>query len=317
MRRRRLLAGACACAGGVGSVISPASAAGSAVRIVVAYPPGGISDRIARLLAIRLSPILDAPVVVENQAGAGGSLALASLARAVPDGRTLGFSAISPLALSPYFGRPAPRVAPVSGIMHTPLLLVGTPALEARNFAGMIAAARAQPGSLRWATSGVATIGHLAVEQVKREMRVDVVHVPYSGGAPQLQDALAGRFELLSTNLAPLQIEYVRGGRLRALALGAPARSPLLPTLPTFAELGCPGANLSSLFGLFAPEGTPAEVTARINGACAQVLAQADFRNMLLEGGNLPATGSPADFARAIERETEANAKLFPAMPAR
>ncbi|MES3001541.1 MAG: tripartite tricarboxylate transporter substrate binding protein [Pseudomonadota bacterium] len=316
MRRRQLLAWACAASVSV-SGVRAVTAAGSAVRIVVAYPPGGISDRIARLLAIKLSPILDAPVIVENQAGAGGSLALVSVARAQPDGRTLGFSAISPLALSPFFGRPAPRVAPVSGIMHTPLLLVGTSALAARSFAGMIEAARAQPGALRWATSGVATIGHLAVEQVKREMRVDVVHVPYSGGAPQLQDALAGRFELLSTNLAPLQIDYVRSGQLNALALGAPVRSPLLPALPTFAELGCPGANLSSLFGLFAPEGTPAGVVARINAACGQVLAQADFRKVLVEGGNLPATGSPADFTRAIEHEADANAKLFGAAPAR
>jgi tripartite-type tricarboxylate transporter receptor subunit TctC len=287
------------------------------MRIVVAYPPGGISDRIARLLAMQLAQLLNENVIVENQAGAGGSVALASVARAAPDGRTLGFCAISPLALSPHLGRPAPRVTPVSGVMHTPLLLVGTPLLQARTFNAMVRQARNQPGSLRWATSGVATIGHFALEQVRRTLAIDVVHVPYSGGAPQLQDALAGRFELLSTNLAPLQIDYVREGRFHALALGAPARSELLPGVATFAELGCPAANLSSLFGLFAPEGTPQAVVEKTNSACAQVLAQAEFRKVLMDGGNLPAVGSAADFALAIERESQANAKLARAMQPR
>lgn len=303
MRRRQLLAIAgAACVAGV--------AAAQAMRIVVAYPPGGISDHVARLLALRLGIVLHKSVIVENQPGAGGGLALGALARAAPDGNTLVFTAISPLALAPHFGMPAPNVVPVSGVMHTPLLLVGTPALAARNFAEMVQAARANTLGLRWATSGVATIGHMALEQVRRELKVEVVHVPYSGGAPQLQDALAGRFELLSTNLAPLQIEYVRTGKLTPLALGAPARSPFLFSVPTFAEVGAPAANLSSLFGLFAPPGTPTSEVARLNAACAEVLAQAEFRKLLAEGGNLPATGSAMEFAREIERQSEANARL-------
>jgi len=308
-RRRLLLIAGAACA-------APVLAA-HAMRIVVAYPPGGISDHVARLLAQRLGLVLQRNVIVDNQPGAGGSLALTALARAVPDGNTLGFSAISPLALAPHFGRPAPNVTPVSGIMHTPLLLVGTPALAARSFGDMVRDARASPDGVRWATSGVATIGHLALEQVRRELRINVVHIPYSGGAPQLQDALAGRFELLSTNLAPLQIDYVRTGKLTALALGAPTRSQLLPAVPTFAEVGSPSANLSSLFGLFAPRGTPAALVARINAACAEVLAQADFRQLLADGGNLPATGSAADFAREIERQSQANGRLAAAMRGR
>jgi len=307
MRRRLLLAM-------TGAACAAPVLAAQAMRIVVAYPPGGISDHVARLLAQRLGLVLRRNVIVDNQPGAGGSLALTALARAVPDGNTLGFSAISPLALAPHFGRAAPNVAPVSGIMHTPLLLVGTPALAARNFADMVREAQASPDGVRWATSGVATIGHLALEQVRRELRINVAHIPYSGGAPQLQDALAGRFELLSTNLAPLQIDYVRTGKLTALALGAPARTPLLPALPTFAELDCPSANLSSLFGLFAPPGTPAALVARINAACAEVLGQADFRQLLADGGNLPATGSAAEFTREIERQSQANGRLAAAM---
>lgn len=305
MRRRGLLALGL----GWGAGLGPARAA-DVLRILVAYPPGGISDRIARLLARRLEPQLGLTVIVENRPGAGGSVALQLLGQAAPDGRTLAFSAISPLALSPHLGTPAPHVLAVSGVMHTPLLLVGTPALAARDFAGLLRAARADGAGLRWATSGVGTIGHLALEQVRRDFRLDIVHVPYAGGGPQLQDALAGRFELLSTNLAPQQVEYVLDGRLTGLALGAPARSPLLPKVPTFAEVGSPAANLGSLFGLFAPPATPPAEVLRINAACAGVLREAEFRRVLTQAGNLPADGSPAEFAAEIARQSAQNRKL-------
>jgi tripartite-type tricarboxylate transporter receptor subunit TctC len=305
MRRRALLLGACA-------TVATAHARSDVLRIVVAYPPGGISDRIARVFAQRVEPVVGMPVIVENRAGAGGAVALALVARATPDDRTLGFCAISPLTLLPHFGAAPPAVVPVSGVMRTPLLMVGTSALHAHSFAEMVREAQrpdAQP--LRWATSGVGTIGHLAVEQVRRQLHLPIVHVPYAGGGPQLQDALAGRFELLSTNLAPLQIEYVRSGKLTALALGAPRRFPLLPQLPTFAELGCPGANVSSLFGLFAPEGTPPESVARLNAACAQVLAQPEFRRLLTDAGNEPADGDAAWFAREIAAQRSAYARVM------
>ena len=178
----------------------------------------------------------------------------------------------------------------------------------------MLKAARAAPGELRWATSGTATLGHLVLEQVKAGFGLDVVHVPYSGGGPQLQDALAGRFELLSSNLAPLQIEYVHAGRLHALAVGAPARAALLPAVPTFAELGCPGANLSSLFGLFAPAGTSPRRIAELNAACATALAEPELRDALLASGNLPASGSAAEFGREIARQSAGFARAVAAM---
>ena len=307
MRRRALLAAACAGAavraGGSGTL-----------HILVAYPPGGVSDRVARLLARQLEPLLGLPVVVENRPGAGGSVALHALARMPADGRTLVFSAISPLVLLPHFGSPAPRVAPVSGVMHTPLLLVGTPALHADDFAQMLLSARSQSDGVRWATSGVGTVGHMVLEQVRLAFHLKVVHVPYTGGGRQLEDALAGRFELLSTNLAPLQIEYVGERRLTALAVGAAARVPQLQHVPTFAEVGCPGANLGSLFGLFAPEGTPASEVGNLNAACVAALAQPELRQELLASGNLPATGTSADFARTILEQSAMNARLVRAI---
>ncbi|WP_162243725.1 Bug family tripartite tricarboxylate transporter substrate binding protein [Ramlibacter sp. Leaf400] len=290
----------------------PARAA-QVLRIVVAYPPGGVSDRIARVLAQRLGPQLRMSVVVENRPGAGGGVALASLAQVPAGGRVLAFSAISPLALSPHLGAAAPAVQPVTGVMHTPLLLVGTPALDADDFAGMLRQARASASKLRWATSGVGTIGHLGLEQVCRAFGIEVVHVPYAGGGPQLRDALAGRFELLSTNLAPQQVDYVRQGRLVPLALGSPSRSPLLPTVPTFAEVGAPQANLTSLFGLFAPPSMPAAEVARFNQACRRVLDEPEFARLLAQAGNIAAGGTQEEFAREIERQSEANRRLVAA----
>lgn len=299
---------------GWGTLLPPVRAAAEVLRIYVAYPPGGISDRIARLLAQRLGPELGSTVIVENRPGAGGSVALALLGQAPVEGRALAFSAISPLALAPHLGSTAPAVQPVSGVMHTPLLLVGTPALGARDFAGMVRMGRAPDASLRWATSGVGTIGHLALEQVRRDLGLDVLHVPYAGGGPQLRDALAGRFELLSTNLAPLQVDYVQQGKLAGLALGAPARSPLLPGVPTFAEVGAPGANLTSLFGLFAPADMPRAEINRFNDAVARVLRNPEFRRLLTQGGNFPADGSPDDFRREIAQQSAQNRRLVEGM---
>jgi tripartite-type tricarboxylate transporter receptor subunit TctC len=170
MRRRSVLAAALAAPG--------LARAARALRILVAYPPGGVSDRVARQLAQSLSQRLDKPVLVENHPGAGGSLALGALARALPDGNTLAFSAITPLALAPHLGHAAPAVLPVAGVMHTPVLLLGTPALGVHDFAAMLHAVRTRAEGARWATSGIATLGHLVQEQVKRQFRLDVVHVP-------------------------------------------------------------------------------------------------------------------------------------------
>lgn len=306
MQRRSVLAmAACPVFGTV-----PAWAAAEVLRILVAYPPGGVSDRIARLLAQRLVPQLRMNVVVENRPGAGGSVALAALAQLPASARALAFSAISPLALLPHLGAAMPAVQPVTGVMHTPLLLVGTPALGASDFEGLLRRARSAGPPLRWATSGVGTIGHLALEQVCRTFGIDVVHVPYTGGGPQLRDALAGRFELLSTNLAPLQIDYVEQGRLSALALGSPSRSALMPRVPTFAQVGAPDANLGSLFGLFAPPAMPADVLAQLHEGCRRVLHEPDFVRVLAQAGNLVADSTPEAFAHEIARQSEINRRL-------
>jgi len=285
------------------------SATGGPVRIVVAYPPGGVSDAIARSLAKRVTTSLGVPVVVENRGGAGGVVAMESLRHAAPDGRTLVFSAVSPLTIAPLLGStdldPERDVTPVMSVMVTPVLVVATHALASDTLAAVIVAARANVGGIRWATSGVGTTGHRVLERVQGSSGVDFTHVPYKGGSQQLVDALAGEFEVLSTNVGELQLRYVREGRLKALAVGAPKRLDVLPEVPTLAEAGFPEANLASTFGLFAPGRTPAQTVEELNRAFNAALRDPDIQQRLRAVGNLPAGGSPADFAGQIRRERE------------
>nr|WP_316639159.1 tripartite tricarboxylate transporter substrate binding protein [uncultured Roseateles sp.] len=289
---------------------------GRPIHLVVAYPPGGVSDEISRALADKLAAQLGTPVLVEHRAGAGGALAMEMLAKAPSDGYTLVFSAISPLVLTPHLGRvgyePLKDIAPVVGVMFTPVLLVGTPALKASNFAEMLEAARS-PGGVRWATSGLATTGHRVLEQVKLISGANITHIPYKGGGQQLNDALGGQFELLSSNVGAQQLQHIRSGRFKPLAVGAPNRLDVLPDVPTLAELGYAPANLVSLFGIFAPGKTPEPVLARLNTELNRALQLPDIRQRLLAVNNLPAGGSAADFARHIAREWELNRRLVEA----
>jgi len=201
----------------VAMAASPAAAWPSRpVHLIVVYPPGGVSDAMARTLAEPLAQALGVPVVVENRGGAGGALGMEVLSRAVPDGCTLAFSAVSPLTLQPLLAG-GPRdllgsVMPVAGVMNTRVLVAGTPAFTGHSFADLIAQARAHPGQVRWATSGIATSGHMVLAQTRLQRGVDITHVPYQGGGPQINDALGGQFEILSTNVASAQLQLLAAG---------------------------------------------------------------------------------------------------------
>jgi len=268
----------------------------------------------ARVLAEPLAQSLGVPVLIENRPGAGGSVGMDALARAVPDGHTLAFSAISPLTLHPLLARvaydPLRAFVPVASLMRTPVLVVGTQAFSGRGFGDLIAQARAQPGAVRWASSGVATIGHLVLAQVRVQSRTDITHIPYQGGGPQLNDALSGQFEVLSTNVAAQQLQYIENGRFQALAVGAPRRIEALPDVPTLAELGYERANRDSLFGLFAPAHTPQPVVQRLNAEIQRLLRGETLRLRLREAYNLPAGGSSEDFAREIAQDRRRNRAL-------
>ena len=315
LRRRHLLALAATAALPLGARAQGWPA--KPVKITVAYPPGGVADTLARVLAEKLAPVLGQSVVVDNKAGASGTIGMDAVAKAAPDGTSLGFAAISPLVLSPHLGKvpfdPARDIVPVVSVIASPVLLLGTQALSARDFKALIAAAKAQPGAIRWATSGPASLGHIVLEQVKAGTGADITHIPYKGGGQQITDALSGQFEVLSVNASPAIMGHIKAGKLHPLAAGSPQRLEALPDVPTLAELGLPAANLASVFGLFAPAGTPEAVVDRMNREVNRLLQQPELRRQIASADNLPTGGSAADFAKMIARESAADARIIKA----
>lgn len=287
------------------------------LRIIVAYPAGGVSDAVARALADKLAGQMNIAVVIENRAGASGTIGMDAVAKAAPDGATLGFSAISPLVLSPHLGRspfdPLKDIQPIASVMYSPVLLMATSASTSKDFAGLLSDAKARPGAIRWATSGQASLGHIMLEQLHAAARIEVTHVPYKGGGQQMNDALGGQFEVLSTNAGATLSQHIQAGKLRPLAVGAPTRLESLPNVPTLAELGYPAANLSSLFGVFAPAGLPQPLAARYNAEINKALATPDLRAKLIATDNVPTGGAAADFAKAIAAEYEADGRVIKA----
>jgi tripartite-type tricarboxylate transporter receptor subunit TctC len=285
------------------------------IKLIVAYPPGGVSDTVARVLADKISPALGVPIVVENKAGASGAIGVDAVAKAAPDGYTFGFSAVSPLTLSPHLGKvpydPKKDIVPVASVMYSPVPIIATSASSAKDLKSLLDTARARPGAIRWSTSGPASLGHIMLEQLKAAAKVDITHVPYKGGGQQVTDAISGQFEVLSVNSSPAVVQQVKAGRLRALAVGAPARIDALPGVPTLAELGYPEANLMSTFGIFAPAGTPAAAVDRMNAEVNKALAAPDLRAKLAVADNVPTGGAAASFAKQMAQESENNARII------
>jgi tripartite-type tricarboxylate transporter receptor subunit TctC len=283
------------------------------LTLVLAYPPGGITDRLAQDLAERLRRGLGLVVVADHRPGAGGTLAMEQLVRAAADGSVMVLNAATPLTLAPWMGvvryDPLRDVAPLRALVDTPLLVVGTPSLQAQDWAGMIEQARTQPGGLRWASSGVASTGHLVMEQVRLDSKAPLIHVPYKGGGQQLQDALGGQFEVLSTNLAMAQLQWVQQGRMKALAVGAAKRQAGLPMVPTLTELGHPAANRWSTFGLFAPGAMPATLRMRLQSLFTQVLDD-DWQEFVRSQYSEPAFLEGQGFAAWIADESQRNRRL-------
>jgi len=283
------------------------------LRIIVVYPPGGTSDVVARLLAEKLSPRLGQQVLVENRGGAGGAIGMDAMAKSAPDGHTLAFSAISPLTLLPHVGKvpydALKDIAPVASVMVSPVYLLATPAFAGKDFADLVAQAKAKPGALRVGTSGIATLGHLMVEQL-RIAGLDLTHVPYKGGGQVITDAAGGQFELFTANPSPGVNAMLQQGKFRILAVAAPKRLAALPGVPTLTELGYPDSNYSSHFGVFAPAKTPEAVLRRLNADLNAVLAAPDVVERLTRLDNVPAPDGIEPFAQAIRREYEANAKV-------
>ncbi|HWI82151.1 tripartite tricarboxylate transporter substrate binding protein [Ramlibacter sp.] len=284
------------------------------VKIVVPYPPGGVNDVVARMLAERLRPLLGQPVLVDNRAGAGGTIGMDAVAKS-NDGHTLAFAAISPLTLNPHVMKvqydPMKDFVPVASVMYSPVYVLATARFKGRSFEDAIAAARAQPGKVSIASSGYGTLGHIMIEQIRRKSGADLTHVPYKGGSQLITDAAGAQFDLLVANpFGPIN-SLIEEGKLRVLAVTGPRRLAHLPQVPTLAELGHPEANLTSLFGFYAPAATPPEVVRRLNADVNRVLADKDVQDQLRKLDNVVSTGTPQQFTAVIEKDHAANARII------
>nr|WP_315845818.1 tripartite tricarboxylate transporter substrate binding protein [uncultured Achromobacter sp.] len=287
-----------------------------AMTIIVPYGAGGIVDNTARAFAQKLAAELGRPVVVENRGGAGGMIGMNSVARA-HDENTLGFTAVSPVTLSPHVMKtlydPLKDLAPVAAVMYSPVYLVGGPKFTGKDFKDMLDQAKADPDGLSLATAGVGSLGHLMLEQINGQAKVRITHVPYKGMAQMVPDALGGQFTLMLVNASAPVNTLIDEGKLKLLAVGSPARLPGRPDAPTFAKLGYPMANMTSTFGFFAPGTSSADFRRRMNTVINKVAAMPDISKPLTDALNIMSPGSVEQFAQQVQREYTDNGKIVKA----
>ena len=277
------------------------------VRIVVGFPPGGINDIYARLIGQWLSERLRQPFIIENRAGAGGTIAVDTVVRALPDGYTLLLTAINDVynpSVYPDLKYEYMRdLAPIASIAFSPEIMEVNPSVPVKAIPEFIAYAKANPGKLNYASSGVGSGQHLCGELFKMLTGVDMVHVPYRGGAPAVADLIAGQVQVMF-DLLPSSIEHVRAGKLRALAVASAKRWPTLPDVPTLGEY-LSGFEAGTPLGIAAPKKIPNEIVATLNRETNIILADPRMKARIAEVGGEALSGSPADFAKLLETEAE------------
>jgi tripartite-type tricarboxylate transporter receptor subunit TctC len=282
------------------------------VRWIVGFPPGGTFDIVARLLGQWLSERLGQQFIVENRPGAGTNIGTEAVVRARPDGYTL-LLAVTPNAINATlydklnfnFSR---DIAPVASIARSPSVMLVNPSFPAKTVPEFIAYAKANPGKINMASQGNGTSGHLAGELFKMTAGIDMVHVPFRGAAPALTDLLGGQVQLMFGSV-PSSIEYIRAGKLRALAVTTATRSEVLPDIPTAADF-VPGYDVSDWMGAGAPKNTPAEIIDKLNREINAGLADAKLKARFADLGATVIPGSPADFGKLIAEETEKWARV-------
>jgi len=291
------------------------------VRLVVPFPPGGSLDNAARLIAQKLTETWGQSVVVENKPGAGGNIGADMVAKSPPDGYTILLGALSTHAVNPSLYKTMPYdaakdFAPITLVAITPNVLVVNASSPVQNVKEFFAYTKANPGKLSFGSGSIGSGGHLAGELYKVETGTDSVHVPFKGGAPATQALLAGDTQFMFDNLANAMAQ-VKGGKLRALAVTTAKRSPLAPELPTMAEAGLPGFDISTWFGLFAPAGTPKDIVAKWNADVTKILNAPDVRARFIADGAEPAPTTPEQFAQFIAAELTKYARIVKASGAK
>jgi tripartite-type tricarboxylate transporter receptor subunit TctC len=277
------------------------------VHVIVPTPAGGPVDVMARLVANQISPALGQNVIIDNRGGAGNTIGSAEAARATPDGYTLLYSSSSGLVIAPMLQKnagydPLKSYDPVALVAATANILVVHPSVPAKSVAEFIALAKAQPGKVNFSSGGIGTLPHLIGEYFKSHAGIDVVHVPYRGGGPSVQDVVAGHIQFTFEGISVL-LPLIQTGQLRALAVTSAKRSPLLPDVPTMIESGFPDFSTSAWTGLLAPAGTPPDVIAKLNGAVNASLKSPEMKAALDRLAGDALGGPPAELTKVIESD--------------
>ena len=285
------------------------------IRLIVPYPPGSsTNDILGRALASRLSPLLGQQVVVDNRSGASGNVGSELVAKSTPEGYTLLIGVAGPLAVGPAVYKnlgyvPTRDLAPIAMYAAIPYVLVVNPSVPANNIRELIALAKAKPGQLNFASSGSGGSPHLCGELFKSMAGIDIVHIPYKGAGIAMIDVLSGQIPMICTGATALAA-HIKSGRLRPLGIASLKRSPQMPDLPTIAEHGLPGFDVTSWTGLLAPAKTPEPIIRKLYEAVAKVVATDDMKNFLASVGAEPALMNPKDFGAYLKVDTERWAKV-------
>jgi len=284
------------------------------IRLIVPFPPGGPNDIIARVVGQKMSELVRQPIIVDNRGGQGGVLGTDAVAKAAPDGYTIAITSAGALAISPSMEKVAydtlKDFAPVTLVATVPEMLVVAPNVPAKNMSELVALAKAQPGKLNFASTGPGGLPHLACELFKLTAKIDIVHVPYRGAAPAVNDLLGEQVQMTFLDL-PVILPQIKAGTLRPIALGGRERAPTAPDVPTTAEVGMPDLIIENWYGMVAPAGTPPAIVARLNQLATAAMADPAVKDRLAEQGLTLAGDTPEHFRDFIAADIKRWAKVI------
>lgn len=284
------------------------------IKLIVPFPPGGPNDIIARLVGQRMSELIKQPVIIENRSGQAGVLGTDAIAKATPDGYTIGITSASSLVINPSLEKMPYDVrkdlAPVTLNVTVPEMLVVASNVPASNMTELIALAKAQPGKLNFASAGIGGLPHLAGELFKLTAKIDIVHIPYRGAAPAINDLLSQQVQMTFLDL-PVILPHIKAGSLKPIALGSPTRAPTAPDVPTTAEVGMPDLLIENWYGMLAPGGTPPAIIATLNRITNEAMADPAVKTKLADQGLTVVGNTPEQFRAFIDAETKKWAKVI------
>ncbi len=317
LQRRTLLVSAVAALAATAGVAHAQTYPSKPVRLVVPFAPGGTTDIVARVVSEKAGAALGQTMIVENKAGGGGSVGATEIARAAPDGYTLGMATVSTTAANPAINpklpyNPITDFTPIINVAATPNVIAVHPSFPARDYKGFVAELKKNPGKYSYASSGTGGIGHLQMELYKNLSGTFVTHIPYRGAGPALNDVVAGQVPIIFDNL-PSALPFIKDGRLVAIVVAAPQRLAVLPNITTFKEIGLEPVNRPAFYGIYGPKGMAKEVVDKIHAAVRKTLDDPAVKKRIEETGSIIVGNTPEQFEAQIAAEFEVYKKVVAA----